>query len=30
MVMALLAICFVLVSYVSLLGVFVNKAAPLE
>jgi hypothetical protein len=28
--MALLAICFVLVSYVSLLGVFVNKAAPLD
>lgn len=27
---ALLAICFVLVAYVSLLGVFVNKVAPLE
>lgn len=26
----LLATCFVLVSYVALLGVFVNKAAPLE
>ena len=27
---ALLAICFVLVAYVAVLGVFVNKAAPLE
>src|SRR5690606_7266407 len=27
---SLLVICFVLVAYVSLLGVFVNKVAPLE
>jgi len=27
---ALLAICFAIVAYVSLLGVFVNKVAPLE
>jgi hypothetical protein len=26
----LLAICFLLVSFVSLLGVFINKVAPLE
>jgi hypothetical protein len=30
LVMALLAMCFILVSYVSLLGVLVNKAAPLD
>jgi head-tail adaptor len=30
MVMQLLAISFILVSYVSFLGVLVNKAAPLE
>lgn len=30
LVMALLAICFILVSYVSFLGVLVNKAAPLD
>lgn len=30
MTAALLAICFVLVSFVSLMGVFVNKAAPLQ
>ena len=30
MAIALLAICFVLVSVVSLLGVFINKVAPLE
>jgi hypothetical protein len=29
-VATLTAICFVLVSYVALLGVFVNKVAPLE
>jgi hypothetical protein len=28
--MTLLAICFVLVSFVALMGVFVNKVAPLE
>jgi hypothetical protein len=27
---ALLTTCFVLVAYVSLLGVFVNKVAPVE
>jgi hypothetical protein len=26
----LLAICFTLVSFVSLMGVFINKVAPLE
>jgi hypothetical protein len=26
----LLAICFVLVSFVAILGVFINKVAPLE
>jgi hypothetical protein len=30
LVATLTAICFVLVSYVALLGVFVNKVAPLE
>lgn len=30
MATALLAICFLLVSFVSLLGVFINKVAPLE
>ena len=30
MVMTLLAICFVLVSFVAILGVFINKVAPLE
>jgi hypothetical protein len=30
MATALLAICFVLIAYVALLGVFVNKVAPLE
>jgi hypothetical protein len=30
LVTTLLGICFVLVSYVALLGVFVNKVAPLE
>jgi hypothetical protein len=30
MTTALLAICFLLVSFVALLGVFVNKVAPLE
>jgi hypothetical protein len=30
MATALLAICFVLVSYLALLGVFINKVAPLE
>jgi len=30
MVTTLLAICFVLVSFVALLGVFINKVAPLE
>jgi hypothetical protein len=30
MAMSLLAICFALVSFVSLLGVFVNKVAPLQ
>jgi hypothetical protein len=30
MAMGLLAIAFLLVTYVSLLGVFVNKVAPLE
>lgn len=30
LVTTLTAICFVLVSYVALLGVFVNKVAPLE
>jgi hypothetical protein len=30
MAMTLLAICFVLVAYVSILGVFINKVAPLE
>lgn len=30
MASAMLAICFVLVSVVSLLGVFINKVAPLE
>jgi heme A synthase len=30
MAMMLLTICFVLVSFVSLLGVFINKVAPLE
>ncbi|MBR9988752.1 MAG: hypothetical protein KFH98_03295 [Gemmatimonadetes bacterium] len=29
-VVSILAICFVIVAYVSLLGVFVNKVAPLE
>ena len=27
---ALLAICFVLVFFVALLGIFINKVAPLE
>jgi hypothetical protein len=30
MTTALLAICFLLVSFVALLGVFINKVAPLE
>ena len=30
LVMALLVICFILVSYVSFLGVLINKAAPLD
>jgi hypothetical protein len=30
MVMTLLAICFVLVAFVAILGVFINKVAPLE
>lgn len=30
MVTAILAICFVLVSFVAILGVFINKVAPLE
>jgi hypothetical protein len=30
MAATLLAICFVLVSFAALLGVFVNKVAPLE
>jgi hypothetical protein len=29
-VVSIVAICFVIVAYVSLLGVFVNKVAPLE
>jgi hypothetical protein len=30
MAIALLAICFALVAFVSLMGVFVNKVAPLQ
>ena len=30
MATTLLAICFVLVSYAAILGIFVNKIAPLE
>ena len=30
MTITLLAICFVLVAFVSLMGVFVNKVAPLQ
>lgn len=30
MAMALLAICFVLVAFVALMGIFVNKVAPLQ
>jgi hypothetical protein len=30
MVTTLLAICFVLVSFVAILGVFINKVAPLD
>jgi hypothetical protein len=30
MATALLAICFVLVSFVAILGVLINKVAPLE
>lgn len=30
MATALLAICFLLVSFVALLGIFINKVAPLE
>jgi hypothetical protein len=30
MATTLLAICFMLVSFVAILGVFINKVAPLE